>query len=465
VSLESAAGLVVDVGVVVVAWGDCERRYMCHSVRKSFMSGLYGIHVDAGTIDTGKTLGELGIDDEPTLTEIEKRARIVDLLCARSGVYKLAAYEPPQNPKPARGTHEPGTHWCYNNFDFNTLCTILEQETGLKTFEQFDEQFARPLGMQDYRVRDGYYHYELDKSIHPAYPFRMSARDSARYGLLFLYEGQWGDERVLSEDWIARSTRSYSDAGGGGGYAYMWWTFATPETGVAGYSARGVGGQMIAVLPKADLVVINRTDTYEQKNVGTNQRMRLIEMVMAAKTGAPNTGAEEDALELVAMPSTGAPIPRLSDERLASYVGQYEAAGIPIEVGASDGRLFLETPTTGAFSLAPVEDTDDVFLTEDVEMHVYFEEPARGERGQLTWEYILVRAFGDLRDARDREGAQELAERAVEMFPMSATSHVLLATAFADTGDMELARELTAIALELDPANSSALESERALGP
>jgi hypothetical protein len=53
--------------------------------------------------------------------------------------------------------------------------------------------------MQDYRTRDGYYHYELDKSIHPAYPFRMSARDCARYGLLFLNRGVSGGF-VLRDD-------------------------------------------------------------------------------------------------------------------------------------------------------------------------------------------------------------------------------------------------------------------------
>ena len=179
-SLDSAAYLIVEDGVVVAAWGDVERRYMCHSVRKSFLSGLYGVHVDAGNVDTEKTMAELGIDDEPPLTGTEKTARIEDLLRARSGVFKLAAYEPPQNPKPERGAHAPGTFWCYNNWDFNTLCTIFEQETGTKVFEEFATRFAAPLGMQDYRVRDGYYHYELDKSVHPAYPFRLSARDSAR---------------------------------------------------------------------------------------------------------------------------------------------------------------------------------------------------------------------------------------------------------------------------------------------
>ena len=133
-SIPSAAYLVVHGGAVVVAWGDVERRYMCHSTRKSLLSGLIGAHVDAGRIELHKSLAELGIDDiEDGLTDEEKTATIFDLLRARSGVYRLAAYEPPENPKPKRHAFKPGENWCYNNWDFNTLVTIFEQETDLRS--------------------------------------------------------------------------------------------------------------------------------------------------------------------------------------------------------------------------------------------------------------------------------------------------------------------------------------------
>jgi hypothetical protein len=48
-----------------------------HSIRKSFLSALYGIHAAEGHIDLGKTLGEIGIDDRPpALTAAEKQATI-----------------------------------------------------------------------------------------------------------------------------------------------------------------------------------------------------------------------------------------------------------------------------------------------------------------------------------------------------------------------------------------------------
>lgn len=156
-STPSAAFMVVRDGAVVVAWGDVERRYMLHSVRKSFMNGLYGIHVKANRIDLNKTLAQLGIDDvKPTLNDQEKAATVLNLLQSRSGVYHNAAAEPRGNPKPKRGRFAPGDHWCYNNWDFNTLATILEQVLDGTMFEEFQDKFAKPLGMQDFRTLDGH---------------------------------------------------------------------------------------------------------------------------------------------------------------------------------------------------------------------------------------------------------------------------------------------------------------------
>ncbi len=208
--LPSSAFMVIADGAVVAAWGDADRRFMCHSVRKSFLSALYGIYWDRGEIELNKTLADLGLDDEPDpLLETEKQARILDLLKARSGVFHPAAYAGRTDSRP-RGSEGPGRYFAYNNWDFNTLAAILQQETGADVFEAFDEHFGQPLQMEDWRVSDGYYHYERDKSKYPAYPFRMSARDAARFGLLFARNGRWEDEQILSKYWVQRSSALYS---------------------------------------------------------------------------------------------------------------------------------------------------------------------------------------------------------------------------------------------------------------
>jgi CubicO group peptidase (beta-lactamase class C family) len=89
--------MIVDDGVVVEAWGQIMRKYQCHSMRKSLLSALIGIHVEEGHIDPSKTIEELGLDDnEPSLTPVEKQATVGDLIKARSGIYHPALGEPPR---------------------------------------------------------------------------------------------------------------------------------------------------------------------------------------------------------------------------------------------------------------------------------------------------------------------------------------------------------------------------------
>jgi len=272
----SAAVMIVDDGIVVDAWGDITRKYMCHSMRKSLLSALIGIHVEEGHIDLSKTMEELGIDDnEPSLTAVEKQATVSDLIKARSGIYHPALGESPgmKAQRPERHSHAPGTFWYYNNWDFNALGTIFEQETGRKIFEEFDRRIAKPLQMEDFKVSDGRYltsndYGTPDVSIHPYYLFRMSARDLARFGLLFLREGRWRDEQIISPDWVRESTASHSQTTDpDSGYGYMWWTgvkgglFPNVEVKEHSFYASGADGHRVIVLPYRNLVIVHRVDT------------------------------------------------------------------------------------------------------------------------------------------------------------------------------------------------------------
>ena len=264
--LDSAAVMVIYKGAVLVHWGDIKQKFMCHSVRKSFLSALYGIHVNARNIDLDKTLAELGIDDIPPLTEEEKQAKVIHLLKARSGVYHEAAYESAgmKASRPPRGSHPPDTFYYYNNWDFNTLGTIFNQETGRDLFEEFRDRIAIPIQMQDFVMEtDTYYHYEPEYSIHPAYPFQMSARDMARFGYLFLCNGKWEDQQIIPRQWVAESTYPHSMVSSTSGYGYMWWILIDDYfLSLDIYHASGYGGHKIFVMPGADLVFVHRVNTF-----------------------------------------------------------------------------------------------------------------------------------------------------------------------------------------------------------
>jgi len=221
----SAAVLLLDHGEVVFSFGDTAGKYMCHSIRKPFLSALYGIYVAKGLIDIDTTLEELDIDDiPPSLTPAEKKATIRDLLMSRSGVYHEAGGEVQSmiDARPERGSHRPGTFFYYNNWDFNALGTIFEQTTGKRIFEAFDKEVAKRIGMVDFSPSDCTYKFERSKSKHPAYFFRMSARDMARFELLYQKGGQWEGEQIVPEKWIRESTTIYPvENPGGDPYGYF----------------------------------------------------------------------------------------------------------------------------------------------------------------------------------------------------------------------------------------------------
>lgn len=285
-SLKPTAVMVVQNGKAVARWGDVARKVNVASVRKSLLSALYGIGVSEGRIDLKSTLGDLGIDDKPpSLTDTEKQATVRDLLMARSGVYHLAAHETAdiRRKRPARGSHAPGTFWYYNNWDFNALGTIYRQRTGEDIFESFKTRIAQPIGMEDFTARDGSYVLEK-KSIHPAYPFTMTARDLARFGQLMLDDGRWGGREIVPAAWVKEATTAYSATDHGSlGYGYLWWTLNPDVFGPGAALASGYGGQQIAVIPAKHLVVAQVVDrTQNPKGVRTSHFVGLLKQIVSA---------------------------------------------------------------------------------------------------------------------------------------------------------------------------------------
>jgi len=253
--------LVIHNGRILIDWGEDEKFYVA-SIRKSLLSALYGIHIAEGTIDLTRTLVELEIDDISPLTVEEKQAQVVDLLRSRSGVYHPAASS--QRRQPPRGSHPPGTFFSYNNWDFNVLGTIFEEETGNSVHAEFVSRIGEPIGMEDLRAKDGGYNYEPTVSRHPAYHFELTARDLARFGLLYLQRGRWESEQIIPEAWIDQSLKAYSVEDGQGGFGYCWWVAFDGQLirGVqledGAFASKGFGVQRLVVIPSRNLVIVFR---------------------------------------------------------------------------------------------------------------------------------------------------------------------------------------------------------------
>lgn len=259
------------------AAGDLGTPQNLHSIRKSLVGMLVGRLVDAGALRLEQTVADLGVDDDGLLTDTERSATLRDLLRSASGVYlPLHTSDGPlplsaEETRPARGAHRPGECMVYNNWDFNVVGNIVERASRRSVFTLFDDWIAGPLGLDDWRVaQHGSYLYRFDglggDRRFPAYRFDMSARDLVRVGQLMLAGGVDHGSSLVPPWWVAESTApqiATDRPGASSSYGYLWWVAGRRGTTlpVGSYSAFGLGGQFLSVVPAAERVMVGLVDT------------------------------------------------------------------------------------------------------------------------------------------------------------------------------------------------------------
>lgn len=154
---------------------------------------------------------------------------------------------------------EPFVDFNYKGVDTAALGWLVASVTGKNLSEYAAEKIWGPLGMEadaNWGV-DG----RGDDAVEIAFCcVNATLRDYARFGLFMLHRGEWNDEQLLSEDWIDAATVPDGDQVETGklypgyplGYGFQWWTF--PDHGGA-FSAIGVNGQFIYVIPEKNMVI------------------------------------------------------------------------------------------------------------------------------------------------------------------------------------------------------------------
>ena len=304
----SSAVMIVHGGRVIAEWGDTSRRTDIASVRKSLLSGLFGIAIEEGRVKLSDTLADLGINDKPpSLTSRELQATLADLLTSRSGIYHPINSEPAAvaAQRPARGSHAPGEFWFYNNWDFNAAGSIYEKIVTAGIFTAFKPRIADRIGMQDFSLQACYYG-ETKVSMHRHYGFRLSAHDLARFGLLCLRDGRWNGQQVVPASWVGESVKPLAATHNvffpGRAYGYMWWshfgsvwapTVTLPQ---GAFFALGFGSQLVFVIPAHDLVVVHTVDMERERWpwVSDAQIGRLMWLILSA-AGVGDIGPDTSA--------------------------------------------------------------------------------------------------------------------------------------------------------------------------
>jgi CubicO group peptidase (beta-lactamase class C family) len=300
--MATTAAIAVVGGRVLWDYGDQAFVSYLASVRKSILAMMYGRYVADGTIRLSKTLEDLNVTDVQGLLPREQTATVLDLLMARSGVYHPAANAASAaggdtvGPPPARGSVAPGTYFLYNNWDFNALGTIFEQETGRNIYDAFERDFASPMRFQDFDRAAQRKTNNPQRSMHPAYHFYLSTRDMARIGYLMLRDGEWAGRPIVPRDWARRIVSVATPvaemhpeeyAAGPFGYGLLWWIWdgaasAGPYKGA--YTGIGAVGQFITVLPALDLVVAHKT-RQGGASVSRQEYVGLVDAIIRARCG------------------------------------------------------------------------------------------------------------------------------------------------------------------------------------
>jgi len=286
--MKSEALMIVDRGKLIAAYGDTDKKYYVASVRKSYLSLLYGFYVDS-LISLDATLLDYAIDDKnPALNNQEKSATVKHLLTSSSGIYHESAANSDNDGLPARNSNIPGERFYYNNWDFNALGTIFSKRTNKNIFEDFHIRIASKIGLEDFEwQRDGRLDYS-DVSEHPAYHFDMTCRDMARIGLLMLNKGKWENEQVVPLEWAIESTSPQVSVGeefGNGSYGYMWWMMDNDEfesTGLSrlSFSAQGNWSQLIIIDPVNEIVIVHRAF---KRKIDANKLLVLLKKIVSAR--------------------------------------------------------------------------------------------------------------------------------------------------------------------------------------
>lgn len=437
--------LVVKNGAVVLDWGENRRRFLVHSIRKSMLSALYGIHYKE--MDLESTLADLNIDDNGRLTAQERTARVVDILASRSGIYLPAAAEGGQmvENRPERGSYAAGSHWWYNNWDFNVAGSIYTLLTGEEIAQAFTKYIATPLAMQDFRAIDGYV--VKANSQHVATQFRMSSRDLARMGLLYARNGNWLGQQIISPDWIAQSTQAVSETQMGNQYppyyGYMWWV---EDDG--SFSARGAGGHILAVYPERDMVVVLRTNTYLEQSVSAKAIKKILQGIVSASEGQldPDAGlvlAQENQPELRILP------PRFQHQALTIPVSDTHS----VTLHSNNNRMFVNLGT-GDLELEYISDNAFAIIDRQEPLTVALDETGKIKDFATPRRFYLHAAHaaqqGDLDKALHWVGEVQV------MLPESAIAYTNMAKIYLAQGNIEDTKTMLAEALKYDPQNRQA---------
>ncbi len=273
------AGIILKDGYIVSEWGDISRVDMTFSVTKSYLSTVVGLAVDDGLIGSVKDKVYYYVWDGAFEGEHNMKITWEHLLNQSSdwsgqlfGMYDWA--DRPSRREDLddwkyRELHEPGTYFKYNDVRVNLLSYSALQVWRKPLPQVLKERVMDPIGAsQTWRwygyssswvLIDGLKVQSVSGGGHSGGGLFINTLDHARFGLLFMRNGVWNDQRLISRRWIEMATES---SPANPSYGFMWWlnggTRVMEGVPESVFYASGFGGNYIIIDRENSMVIVTR---------------------------------------------------------------------------------------------------------------------------------------------------------------------------------------------------------------
>jgi len=282
--------------------GSVDQKDRLQSVTKSYTSSLVGIALEQGYLTS---VDQKMLDFFPEVVDQitdprKEQITIRHLLQMRAGYPweetdpslwdgLLSGHYPPlieEFPLIA----DPGTEFNYSNLSSNWLGIIVDRATGMNLKAYAEENLFLLLG-----VEVGEWGTDAEGHNNGCGDLHLTPRDAAKFGQLYLNDGEYEGNQVVPADWVHHSLQRYSEdinlTGGFPpnwglsfhdiGYGYQWWSARVGEHHY--YYAAGHGGQLIVLLDELDMVVVTTSYPFYLQHDAESWKHELAIMNLVAE--------------------------------------------------------------------------------------------------------------------------------------------------------------------------------------
>lgn len=260
--------------VVAEAWWEPESPEKSHvlwSLSKSFTSTAVGLAVQEGKLSVHDEVLKFFSDQQPLNASANLKAmRVKDLLTMSTGHQDEVSLRDQKDwvtaflnhPVP----HKPGTHFKYNTPATFMQSAIVQKVTGEKVVDYLQSRLFEPLGIDNPKWDENPQGISIG-----GYGLYLKTEDIAKFGQLYLQNGNWNGKQLIPEVWVAEATAKQVSNGSSPnsdweqGYGFQFWRCRH-----GAFRGDGKDGQFCVVLPDQDAVVVmtaNSTNLQSQLNV------------------------------------------------------------------------------------------------------------------------------------------------------------------------------------------------------